>query len=248
MSEHPVDSGTPVSQDTQPVSRDVNFFRPQTAHSTADMRMIVSLVLVWAVAVFGFQFLLIAFNQPTPEPAYTSFQSIWSTVNEGTADQAQQQEFARITLSVLGKNIAVKPEHKEILQDALTKTTAALLPEPQRQTFLDSLGSGAGMSDAVNQAASAIGLESTGFDKLRMDLLPYSLTPVAGSELSSELPAIMELYLVHNQSFLTDVQFIGFPFHYWYTAQFLLILFVILCLIYARTTDQLNAKYNFSDE
>ena len=36
----------------------------------------------------------------------------------------------------------------------------------------------------------------------------------------------LDLYLVHNQSVLTDLKFLGFPFHYFYTAVFLLILFV----------------------
>ncbi len=248
MSETPLDHGNPVSEEAQPVSRDVNFFRPQTEHSVADMKLIISLVLVWAVAVFGFQFVLIAFNQPTPEPAYTSFQSLWSSVNEGTANQTQQQQLARITLSVLGKNVALKPEHKEVLQDTLTKTTVQLIPETEREAFLSNLNNGSGINQAVNQAVEAIGLQNSGFDLLRIDMLPYSLVPVSGSELSSELPGIMELYLVHNQSFLTDFRFAGFPFHYWYTAQFLLILFVILCVIYARVTDQLNEKYNFIEE
>ena len=46
------------------------------------------------------------------------------------------------------------------------------------------------------------------------------------------LEDIMKLYMTHNQSFLTDSKVIGFPFHYFYTAVFLLILFVILCIVY----------------
>lgn len=229
MSEIPIGDASSTTQEDQPVSRDVNFFRPQTEHSSADMKMIIALVLVWAIAVFGFQFLLVVLNQPTPEPAYTTFQSVWQSVSGGTANQTQQQEMARITLSVLGKNIALKPEHKEVLQDALTKTTIQLLPESQREDFLSNITSESGRTQAVNQAIGVIGLQNSGFDKLRIDLLPSSLISVNGSELSPEIPGIMELYLVHNQSILTDFQFIGFPFHYWYTAQFLLILFVILC-------------------
>lgn len=248
MSETPLERAASVTQELKPKSRDVNFFYPQTPHSKADMKMIITLVTVWAVAVFGFQLLLIVLNQPTPEPAYTSFQSIWSSVHDGTANQTQQQEFARITLSVLGKNIALKPDHKVALQDAITKTTVGLLPENQREVFLSNLTNNSDRNATVNQAVAAIGLQNTGWDKLRAGLLSTSLVPVTGSELSVELPGIMELYLVHNQSFLTDFTFIGFPFHYWYTAQFLLILFVVLCLIYARITDQLNEKYNFSEE
>jgi putative solute:sodium symporter small subunit len=84
------------------------------------------------------------------------------------------------------------------------------------------------------------------------DLLPSSLIKVENTFLSNEakiaLPEIMKLYLVHNQSFLTDFMFLGFPFHYWYTAQFLLILFVILCLIYAVLIDRMNREYDFIEE
>jgi putative solute:sodium symporter small subunit len=80
------------------------------------------------------------------------------------------------------------------------------------------------------------------------DLLPTSIVKVENPSLSAEsikaLPEIMKLYLIHNQSFLTDFKFLGFPFHYWYTAQFLLILFVVLCLIYAVTIDKINKEYN----
>ena len=84
------------------------------------------------------------------------------------------------------------------------------------------------------------------------DLLPSSLVKVESSALSDEskqaLPEIMELYLIHNQSFLTDFKFLGFPFHYWYTAQFLLILFVLLCLYYAVSIDRMNEEYEFVEE
>ena len=46
----------------------------------------------------------------------------------------------------------------------------------------------------------------------------------------ARLPDIMKLYLTHNQSVLTDTKFLGFPFHYFYTAVFLLILFI--CTLY----------------
>jgi putative solute:sodium symporter small subunit len=46
------------------------------------------------------------------------------------------------------------------------------------------------------------------------------------------LPDMMSYYLTHNQSFLTDTPFLGFPFHYFYTAVFLLVLFVVLCIVY----------------
>ena len=101
-------------------------------------------------------------------------------------------------------------------------------------------------------AAKTLNLQSSGFDKIMLDLLPNSLVKLErdGSleRYKSELPGIMELYLVHNQNFFTDFTFLGFPFHYWYTAQFLLILFVVLCIIYAVAIDKANMKHNFVEE
>jgi putative solute:sodium symporter small subunit len=57
----------------------------------------------------------------------------------------------------------------------------------------------------------------------------------------------MELYLIHNRSVLTDTIFLGFPFHYFYTAVFLLILFVGLCWLYCVRTDMFNKKYGIED-
>jgi putative solute:sodium symporter small subunit len=57
----------------------------------------------------------------------------------------------------------------------------------------------------------------------------------------------MGLYLIHNRSVLTDTIFLGFPFHYFYTAVFLLILFVGLCWLYCVRTDMYNKKYGIED-
>ncbi len=227
---------------------DVNFFKPKTEHSRADMKMIIVMILVWGIAVFGFQFMLCIFNQPAPEDSYVTFQEVWHDVQNQSASTAQKQVFSKAILSVLGKNVALNAEHKEILQKTLTQSVLTLLPVEQRETFLANLTDASKKQETVAQAAQAIGLQSTGFDKLRADLLPMSLVSGGEPQLSADIPEIMKLYLVHNQSALTDFKFLGFPFHYWYTAQFLLILFVALCLIYAYATDRLNAKYDFADE
>jgi putative solute:sodium symporter small subunit len=57
----------------------------------------------------------------------------------------------------------------------------------------------------------------------------------------------MEKHLTHNRSVLTDTKFLGFPFHYFYTAVFLLVLFVGLCLVYCRLMDDLSAKYGMEE-
>ena len=50
----------------------------------------------------------------------------------------------------------------------------------------------------------------------------------------------MPFYMTHNRSVLTDTTFLGFPFHYLYTAVFLLILFIGLCWVYCYKVDKYN--------
>ncbi len=226
----------------------VNFFKPLTEHARANKKLIITLATIWAVGVFGFQILLMVLNQPTPEKNFTKFEAIWPAVvkNADTSIETKQ-EFSRILLSVLGKNIAVKDDHKTVLKETLSwtvysmqsdSTKAILKSEPNENT--------------IKIAAETIGLASSGFDKIMVDLLPTSLVKVETEQLSeenkAEVPKILKLYLVHNQNALTNFRFIGFPFHYWYTAQFLLIMFVILCLTYAKQIDRINQKYDFVEE
>ena len=228
----------------------VNFFSPKTKHTRANMWLVIIMVIVWAVAVFGFQFLLIGLNEPTPEKSYTQFESIWPGVVENQeVEKEAQQEFSKVLLSVLGKNIAVKAEHKKVLKEVLSQTVLSLTAEND-SAYKAALA--ANPQEAVNIAKAAIGLKAEGFDKLRAGLLPTSLVSVEdvkiGDANKAAIPEIMKLYLIHNQSCLTDFKFLGFPFHYWYTAQFLLILFVLLCLLYAYITDKENEKYGFVEE
>lgn len=226
----------------------VNFFKPLSDHAKANKSLISILALIWFFAVFGFHALMIIFNEPTPEKAYTEFQSVWPTVveNQDSTFEANKT-FARSLLSVLGKNIAVKDDHKKILKSALTWSVISALPDSVRFVMATEPN-----NESIALAKSTIGLAEEGFDKIMVDLLPFSLVKAESIELSAEvkdaLPGIMELYLIHNQNFFTDFTFLGFPFHYWYTAQFLLILFVVLCLIYALIIDRMNVKHKFVEE
>jgi len=86
---------------------------------------------------------------------------------------------------------------------------------------------------------------------VRAKLIPLELSVAQMTEFNAEnkeaYPATMKKYLVHNQSFLTDAKFLGFPFHYFYTAVFLLILFVFLCWLYCIRIDKFNKLYNIED-
>jgi len=206
------------------------------------------LATIWAVGVFGFQFLLIIFNEPTPEKSYVTFQSTYPAVVEDKAATPQMKtDFAKSILSVLGKNIAVKDNHKEILKKVFTWAAVSIQPDSMKSLY-DNVHN----EDVTKLTAQSLGLKSAGFDKIMIDLIPNSLIKLSNGafpkECKAELPGIMELYLVHNQSFLTNFNFMGFPFHYWYTAQFLLIMFVVLCIIYAKAIDKANVKHNFIEE
>ncbi len=226
----------------------VNFFKPLSQHARANKKLILTLAIIWAIGVFGFQILLIVLNEPTPEKNYTTFESIWPNVVENSEVAIEtKQEFSKVILAVLGKNIAVKDHHKAILKKTLSWTVYSMLSDSVKSILTTEPD-----ENAINLASQTIGLTSTGFDIIKKALLPSSIVKVDSEQLSSEckeaIPGIMKLYLVHNQNIFTNFKFIGFPFHYWYTAQFLLIMFVILCLIYAVTIDRMNKKYDFVEE
>lgn len=227
---------------------EVNFFKPLSEHAKANKKLILILAIIWAVAVFGFQFALILLNEPTPEKNYTVFLSVWPEVieNESAAPE-MKQDFLKVSLAVLGKNIAVSDNHKMILKETISRMLLAMQPDSLKYVFQKEPD-----QETYALAEETIGLASTGFEKIMIDLLPTSLVQVNDENLPDEykenIPAIMNLYLVHNQSVLTDIRFLGFPFHYWYTAQFLLILFVVLCVIYAVVIEKRNTKYDFIEE
>ncbi len=48
---------------------------------------------------------------------------------------------------------------------------------------------------------------------------------------------------VSGKSFLTETNFLGFPFHWWYSAQFCIALFIFLCYWYCKFIDKLEAEH-----
>ena len=44
-----------------------------------------------------------------------------------------------------------------------------------------------------------------------------------------------------GSSWLTDARFLGFPFHYWFTGQFAILAFILLCILFNRRYDRLIA-------
>ncbi|MFH1729144.1 MAG: sodium/substrate symporter small subunit [Pseudomonadota bacterium] len=211
----------------------ISFFRPTTDRAKANTRMIIIMVLIWAFAIFGFQILLKVIEKPVQEKTLVAFNSVWSSVESGQATVADQQVFIKSLIAVMGKSI--KKEHKETLSKVLSYELYKLDPSLNPK-------------DSV-ALAQALNLKQ---DSLEVKLLPFFIITNVSKELCQEsmsaVPSIMNLYLTHYQSFLTDTRFLGFPFHYWYTAEFLLILFVALCFIYCKATDKINKKYSAHDD
>ncbi len=217
----------------EPSQYEVNFFKPKSEATRANTKLISILVIIWVVAVFGFQFLLIGIGKPVAEKTLIDFQDLWPKVQSSPSD-ADLQAFSKVMLMTLGKNATVSPADKELMEQALAVSVNLLEP-------------GASTADA---AVDAVGLGTEGFEPLLEDQLRYHFKATDARDYSSlsGLPKAMELYLTHNRSFLTDTSFLGFPLHYYYTAQFLLILFIGLCLIYARVTDKMNKRLGIEEE
>ena len=249
--------------DKTPDDYHISFFKPTTPQATANRNMVVVLVLIWFFAIFGFQFLLWIFEKPTPEPAYQTFTEVWPKVSDGTSSNTELQEFGQSTLSVLGK-IMLSEEEKSILSNALSWTLLELAAEEEKAALIAKIQAFEKVKSEISSLSDQTYIEmkselstklspmlSLSMLDVRSKILPIELSSAGIETLTAEtkekLPSIMSKYLIHNQSFLTDFKFLGFPFHYFYTATFLLILFVGLCWLYCVRTDQLNAKMNVID-
>jgi putative solute:sodium symporter small subunit len=250
-------------------NNDYNFslFKPKSDYNRRVRNIIVSIIVIWAFAVFGFQILLLIFQKPTPEKVYIAYQPVWEKIKAGKATAGENKDFITAVTAVLGKS-SLKKDKRTILSNVLSRNFFNMLDSVNRETFIrniQDLKSGRenlekSMTDEkyllakesiekskielFNQVQSIYGYAP---NSLEANIIASNLTNVSnqqsnGDELTA-VPDIMKLYLIHNQSFLTDFKFLGFPFHYFYTAEFLLILFVLLCLIYSIRIEQLQKKF-----
>ncbi len=271
--------GGQESASSPPEHYHVNFFQPGNDHSRANMKMIIVMVLIWAVGVFGFQVALMVMGKNVPEPTLATFNEVWPDIQNSSATPEAKQKYSQTLLMVLGKNIAVSDNDKQVLKQALSSTTSELAgdqsaeldkyiaalaaeyakvgtEEEKDDTKKEELNPAtvAEMKGKIRElGGSILNLSDKGYDPLLSALLPDSLLPAeeakfTPAENGEALTGIMKKYLVHNRCGLTDAKFMGFPFHYWYTAQFLLIMFVGLCWIYTMVTDRLHKKYGFVEE
>ena len=238
----------------------ISFFKPTTPQALANRNLILWLASIWFISIFGFHILLKVIEKPTPEPAYVTFQNVWKNVESGSPGINELQEFGQATLSVLGK-VAISSDERVTLDNALSWSIYQLLKEPMKTGIVDRIKEfekiKANIEDIsdpdyiqnkVSLSADLSPILKLSALDVRSKILPLELSSENMDKMTVEtknnLPGIMKKYLVHNQSFLTDIKFLGFPFHYFYTAIFLLILFVGLCWLYCVKIDQLNTKLN----
>jgi putative solute:sodium symporter small subunit len=241
----------------------ISFFKPTTEQARFNRNLVIWLTSIWFIAIFGFQIALRVLEQPTPEPSFIAFENSWEQVKSGGASADDLRSFGAAALSVLGK-VAIEEDERALLASSMSWSFFALVPDAQRSSMLEEVASlealRSGITDITNpeyleakrallrSATPVFGLDLT---DPRNELIPVELTTKNIAALSDEaisnLPGIMQKYMVHNQSFLTDAKFLGFPFHYFYSAVFLLILFVGLCWLYCVRADRRNVILGIED-
>ena len=97
-----------------------SIFRPRNVHGKKNRNVILSMLLIWAVAVFGFQFLLKAIEKPVPEKALVTFEKLWPAVQTGQASlQMMQRAFLNSLIMARGKGTLTADDQK-VLSDAIS--------------------------------------------------------------------------------------------------------------------------------
>jgi len=238
-----------------------NLFQPFTEHGRKIRNLILTMLTIWAICIFGFQILLKLVEKPTPEKTLVRFEAAYAPMLTGSTDPMVIKEFLHSLVLTSGKSV-VKPADQEVLRAGINLALRMLVPETELGALKTNLPELARLKEKIAAANDQNYLDlKTGISKIQSELMtitaPYTGFAPGGlesvilvSSLQSNVPAglsapglsalpeIMKLYLTHNQSFLTDFKFLGFPFHYFYTAVFLLILFVGMCLLYNLRLDR----------
>lgn len=241
---------------TQHEEYTISFFKPTTPEAKKRRDLTIVLVIIWATAIFGFQILLRIMEEPTPEQAYLDFESSWEQLKTGNNNNTSKQKFCKSLLSVLGK-VTLKPDDKVVLSKAFSSVSYELLVGQDLEKLKKSNKRLISLKKQIkslnNEEYVALKRSITTMLALRINipehslkakLIPLVLTPEGTQGLSNadkdKLPLVMKKYLIHNQSAITNFKFLGFPFHYFYTAVFLLILFISLCWIYCYRIDKME--------
>ena len=237
---------------------DISFFNPTTKLAIINRNLTIKLLVIWVTAIFGFHILLRIIESPTPEPAYISFQKVWTNIQTENATVKEKQTFVKSALSVLGK-LSIQTDDRMVLDKVVSSITYELVPDQSKESFLNQVYEFntikteiTSLSDEkyialkegiIKTSCFALGLNEY---SIEAKLIPFELLAQNAKTIDilnvGLVEAVMSKYLIHNQSFLTDFTFLGFPFHYFYTAVFLLILFVGLCWYYCYRIDIIHEQ------
>ena len=244
--------------ETQTENYDISFFKPTTELARINRNLTIKLLIIWAVAIFGFHAFMRLIETPTPEPAYLAFEQVWGNVKSGNGTIEEKQTFAKSTLSVLGK-LLVQPADKEVLDKVLNYVSYSLVADDKKDDFVGYVSEfnkikevATSLSDEkyvafktkiIEESAVLLNVESY---SLEAKLMPFELSTeymsAYDAENNKQVEAVMAKYLIHNQSFLTDTIVFGYPFHYFYTSVFLLILFIVICWVYCYRIDKIHKE------
>ena len=145
----------------------ISFFKPTTAQAKWNRNLAIKLILIWAVAVFGFHFLLRAIEKPTPEEAYIKYEKVWENVYDENASIQEMQDFAHASLSVLGK-VFIKPEHKVALQNGLSWTSFQLADSAQKVLLTSEIQSFETLQEGITSIADPEYIAAKNLAKLRV--------------------------------------------------------------------------------
>jgi putative solute:sodium symporter small subunit len=197
-------------------------------------------------------------EKPTPEPAYLAFEQVWPAIENGEATMDEKRVFVDASLDVLGK-LLISPEDQATLDAVVSRVFFELLPEASTSAFIQTVAAfEKSRAELVNLkdeeytrlkneisalAAQVLEVETYSLEAslVPFELLSYEMKPLDAAAIQ-DVPRVMAKYLIHNQSFLTDWRFLGFPFHYFYTAVFLLLLFIALCWYYCYRIDRVHKR------
>jgi uncharacterized membrane protein len=225
----------------------INFFFPNSDFAKDNNRLIAIIVIIWALSVFGFHFWMKAIEKEVAEPSLVSYRTAITSLDSGNATIEQKQETAQAYLMLMGKYLQLRSN--DVLKKAFTLAAYELLPEDQKAGFADAVKAEGVTRTDFAYVAAAVGLADGEFDALLANVIPYAVTALDKTPTNySDITPLMEKYFIHYRSFLTDTIFLGFPFHYFYTAVWLLVLFCGLCWIYCKIADTMMVKHNMETE
>lgn len=82
-----------------------------------------------------------------------------------------------------------------------------------------------------------------GYMRRKVWLIWLMLAGWAGCTFGFQLLLQLQQRNASGEGPLTEATFLGFPFHYWFTGQFLILWFIFLCLVFNLGVDRLAEQF-----